>query len=81
MTASFLDASEQSCISYLVSVLNWFNTDLKAGAEAIVAFDQDLLEGGRVSELVSILQRRNTRPFEFSAFTPVSEKHKVSVPV
>lgn len=79
-TASFLDASEQSCISYLVSVLNWFNTDLKAGAEAIVEFDQDLLEGGRVSELVSILQRRNTHPFEFSAFTPVPEKHMVSIP-
>ena len=79
-TASFMDADAQSCISYLVSVLNWFNTDLKAGAEAIVAFDQDLLEGGRVSELVSILQRRNTRPFEFSAFTPVPEKHMVSIP-
>lgn len=81
VTASFLDADAQSCLGYLVSVLNWFNTDLKTGAEAIVAFDQNLLEGDKVSELVAILQRRNTFPFEFSTFTPVSEKHMVSIPV
>ena len=81
VTASFIDDGAQSCISYLVSVLNWFNTDLNAGAEAIVAFDQSLLEGDKVSELVAILQHRNTYPFEFSAFTPMSEKHMVSIPV
>ena len=80
VTASFGDGEAQSCIRYLVSVLNWFNTNVKAGAEAIVAFDQHLLGGDKVSELVATLQRRNTYPFEFSAFTPVSEKHMVSIP-
>jgi hypothetical protein len=68
-------------MGYLVSVLNWFNTDLKAGAKAIVAFDQDLLGGNKVSALVAILQHRNTHPFEFSTFAPVSEKHMVRIPV
>ena len=81
VTASSKDADTQSCLGYLVSVLNWFNTNLKAGVEAIVAFDRDLLDGDKVSELVAILQRRNTHPFEFSTFTPVSEKHMVSIPV
>ena len=56
VTASFLDGEAQSCIRYLVSVLNWFNTDVKAGAEAIISFDQHLLGGDKVSELVAILQ-------------------------
>ena len=73
VTASSKDADTQSCLGYLVSVLNWFNTNMKAGVEAIVAFDRDLLDGDKVSELVAILQRRNTHPFEFSTFTPVSE--------
>ena len=81
VTASTLEADAQSCIGYLVSVLNWFNTNLKAGVEAILAFDQHLLGGNKVSELVAILQHRNTYPFEFSTFTPVSEKHMVSIPV
>ncbi len=81
VTASFLNPDARSSLAYLVSVLNWFNTNLKAGAEAIVAFDQDLLGGDKVSELVATLQRRNTYPFEFSTFTPVSEKHMVGIPV
>ena len=82
VTASFIGADAQSCVVYLASVLNWFNTNLKAGAEAIVTFDQDLLGGNEVSELVAELQYRNTgRPFEFSTITPVSEKHMVSIPV
>ena len=80
VTASFLYPDAQSNLTYLVSVLNWFNTNLKAGAKAIVAFDQDLLGGNRVSELVAILQNRNTYPFEFSAFTPVSGEHMVRIP-
>ena len=80
VTASSIDSDSQSSIGYLVSVLNWFNTNLKAGAEAIVAFDQHLLGGDKVSELVAILQRWNTYSFNFSEFTPVSEKHMVSIP-
>ena len=81
VTASGLESDAQSCIGYLVSVLNWFNTRLKTGTEAIVAFDQGLLGGNTVSELIAILKRRNTYSFEFSTFTPVSEKHRVKVPV
>ena len=80
VTASFLDPDARSSISYLVYVLNWFNTNLKAGADAIIAFDQDLLGGNEVSELVATLRYRNTYPFEFSTFTPVSEKHMVRIP-
>ena len=81
LTASYLNADAQSCIGYLVSVLNWFNTNLKAEAEAILAFDQGLLEAGKVSELVAKLQYRNTYPFEFRILADVPEKHKVKVPV
>jgi hypothetical protein len=81
VTTSGMDVAAQSYLGYLVSVLNWFNTNLKAGADAIIAFDQDLLGGDKVSELVATLQRRNTHPFEFSTFTPVSDKHMVGIPV
>ena len=81
VTASFLDPDARSSLSYLVSVLNWFNTNLKAGAKAIVAFDQNLLGGNRVPELIAILQHRNTYRFEFGTFTSVPEKDMVSIPV
>ena len=80
VTTSGMDVAAQSYPSYLVSVLNWFNTNLKAGADAIVAFDQNLLGDNKASELVATLRRRNTYPFEFSTFTPVYEKHMVKIP-
>ena len=46
----------------------------------MVAFDKNLLGGDRVSELVATLRHRNTYPFEFGTFTPVSEKHMVKIP-
>ena len=81
VTASYIEANAQSCLRYLVAVLNWFNTDLKAGADAIVAFDQDLLGSHAVSELVATFQHRNTGPFEFRTSATVPEKHGVKVPV
>ena len=81
VTTSLTETNAQSCLSYLVAVLNWFNTDLKAGADAIVAFDQDLLGSHAVSELVATLQHRNTGPFEFRTSAAVTEKHRVKVPV
>ena len=81
VTASFIEANAQSCLWYLVAVLNWFNTDLKAGADAIVAFDQDLLGGHNVSELVTTLQQWNTSPFEFRTSAAVPEKYRIKVPV
>ena len=81
VTTSFTETNAQSCLSYLVAVLNWFNTDLKAGADAIVSFDQDLLGSHAVSELVATLQHRNTGPFEFRTSAAVTEKYRVKVPV
>ncbi len=81
VTASYIEDNAQSCLSYLVAVLNWFNTDLKAGADAIVAFDQDLLGSHAVSELVATLQQhRNTGPFEFRTSAARPEKYRVKVP-
>ena len=81
VTTSFTETNAQSCLSYLVAVLNWFNTDVKAGADAIVSFDQDLLGSHAVSELVATLQHRNTGPFEFRTSAAVTEKYRVKVPV
>ena len=81
VTASYIEANAQSCLWYLVAVLNWFNTDLKAGADAIVAFDQDLLGSHEVSELVATLQQWNTSPFEFRTSAAVPEKYMNKVPV
>ena len=81
VTTSFTETNAQSCLSYLVAVLNWFNTDLKAGADAIVSFDQDLVGSHAVSELVATLQHRNTGPFEFRTSAAVTEKYRVKVPV
>ena len=81
VTTSFSETNAQSCLSYLVAVLNWFNTDLKAGADAIVSFDQDLVGSHAVSELVATLRHRNTGPFEFRTSAAVTEKYKVKVPV
>ena len=79
LTAHYLDTMAQSD-SHLVGVLNWFNTNLKAGADAIVAFDQGLLGEQDVSELVATLQRRITEPFEFGPVIAVPEQHMVNVP-
>ena len=79
VTASGLETGTKSCPGYLVSMLNWFNTDLKARADAIVAFDQGLLKDHDISELVASLQWRNTDPFEFRSVVAVPEQHMVKV--
>ncbi len=80
VTAFVLESNEKSCVWDLVSVLNWFNTNLKARAEAIVAFDQGLLGSCKVSELVAALQYRNTGAFEFGTTSSMHEKYRVKVP-
>ena len=79
--ASALETGTRSCLRYLVSVLNWFNTDSKAGADATVAFDRDLLGDHDVSELIASLQWRNTESFEFRSVVDVPEQNMVDVPV
>ncbi len=79
VTASGPETDTGSCLRYLVAVLNWFNTDLKARADVIVAFEQDLLGDHDVSELVASLQWRNTGSFEFRSVVDVPEQHMVKV--
>ena len=71
----------RSCVSDLVGVLNWFNVTQKARADAIIAFDQELLGGHTEAELVASLQRWNTGSFEFGLVVAVPEQHWISAPV
>ena len=68
------DLSKDSRWIYLVSSLNWFNTNLTEGADAIVSFDQGLLGGDDVSKLVASLNWRNTGSFDFSAVERAPER-------
>ncbi len=81
VTANFLDTRTQSYVNHLVSGLNWFNTTLKGKAEALIAFDQELLGGHTEAELVSSLRRRNTGSFEFGPVAAVPEQHSVKAGV
>ena len=64
---------------YLGSVLNWFNVDGKAAADAIVALDQGLLRDNDVSNLVAGLQWRNNGTFEFRSVVDVPEECMIEV--
>ena len=81
VTAIGLEIDAVSRLGYLVSVLNWFNTDLKARADAIVSFEHNLLGDHDVSELVASLQWRNTEKFEFRSAVDVPEQHMAKVSV
>ena len=74
-------AKSRSFGSHLVSGLNWFNTTQKARADALIAFDQELLGGHTEAELVASLQRWNTGSFEFGPVVAVPEQHSIKVPV
>ena len=71
----------RSCLGDLVGVLNWFNTTQKVRADAIIAFDQELLGGHTAAEFVASLQRWNTGSFEFGPVVAVPEQHWISAPV
>ena len=79
VTASGMETCIGNSTWYLVSVLNWFNIDGKAGADAIVAFDQALLKDDDVSKLVAGLRRRNNGTFEFRSVVDVPEECMVEV--
>ena len=81
VTAISLEIDAVSRLGYLVSMLNWFNTNLKAKADALVSFDHNLLGDHDVSELVASLQWRNTEKFEFRSAVNVPEQHMVKVSV
>ena len=77
VTAIRMDIDPVEQLWQLVSMLNWFNTNLREKADALVSFDQNLLGGRDVSELVADLQWRNTGSFEFRSIVDVPEQHMV----
>ena len=79
VTASGMETCIGNSTWYLVSVLNWFNLDSKARTDAIVAFDQALLEDHDVSKLVAGLRRRNNGTFGFRSVVDVPEECMVEV--
>ena len=82
VTASGLDPSTRSSAGgYLSSVGNWFNTTMKARANALITFNHELLGGHTEAELVASLQRRNTGSFEFGPVMAVAEGHSIKVPI
>ena len=79
VTASGMEHCIGNSHRYLSSVLNWFNVDGKAGADAIVALDQGLLRDHDVSTLVTALQRWINGPFEFRSVVDVPDEWRVEV--
>ena len=79
VTASSLVAPVNDRRGYLGSVLNWFNLDSKARADAIVAFDQALLKDDDVHKLVAGLRRRKNGTFEFRSVVDVPDECMVKV--
>ena len=79
VTASGMETLGVDRLGYLDFVLNWFNIDSKARADAIVAFDQALLKDHDVSTLVTALQRWDNGSFEFRSVVDVPEECKVEV--
>ena len=77
VTAIHVDIDPVEQLWQLVSMLNWFNTNLEARADALVSFDHNLLGGRDVSELVADLQWRNTGSFEFRSVVDVPQQHMV----
>lgn len=76
VTANFLAPTPQSCAD-LIGTLNWFNTAHKLKADAVIAFDQELLGGRGESELVASIRRTNTGSFKFGQVVAVTEEHSV----
>ena len=79
VTASSLVAPVNDRRGYLGSVLNWFNVDSKARADAIVAFDQALLKDDDVHKLFAGLRRWKNGTFEFRSVVDVPEECMVEV--
>ena len=76
VTANSLDPWTES-YPRVTSGLNWFNTTLKGQADALIAFDQELLGGQTEEALVASLRRKNTGSFEFGPVVAVPERHSV----
>ena len=80
VSANFLGPRTQT-YNDLVGTLNWFNTTPKGRADALIAFDQELLGGHTEAELVANLQRKNTGSFKFGSVVAVPEQHSIKANV
>ena len=80
VSANFLGPRTQT-YNDLVGTLNWFNTTPKGRADALIAFDQELLGGHTEAELVADLQRKNTGSFEFGPVVAVPQQHSIKAGV
>lgn len=81
VTASHLQAGKESSAWDLVSGIDWFNMAQGERTEAIIAFDNGLLQGRSESEFVASLQRTYGNSFEFGAPVPVLPQHSIKAPV
>ena len=79
VTAKRLNVNPARQLGDLVSMLGWFNTNLRERADALVSFDHNLLGGRDVSKLVENLQWRNTGSFRFNSVADVPEQHMVKM--
>ncbi len=77
VTANYLEPRTQSHAGELISMLNWFNLTPNGKADALIAFDQQLLGGYTETELVASLQRTNTGSFEFGPVVVVPGQHSI----
>ena len=68
---------KESCRSYLTSSLNWFDTNLTGGADAIVSFNQALLGDREFSDLLARLINWRDVPFHFSAIRNIPERCRI----
>ncbi len=80
-TAYGLDPAARFPADRLVSGLNWFNLTPEERADALIAFDQELLGAHTEAELVASLRRRNTGSFEFGPVAAVPEQHAIQTSV
>jgi len=79
VTSNFLESRPQSHAGNIVSMLNWFNTSLEGGADALIAFDDKVLGDHTEAELVASLQRKNTGLFNFGPVVAAPRQHSIRV--
>ena len=76
-----VELSTRSNMGDLGSGLNWFNTTLRARADALVAFDNEFLGGHTAEELAAPFQRGTTGSFKFGPVVAVPKQNQVKAPV
>lgn len=84
VTASYLQAGKESSAWDLVSGLSWFSAAvgvvLGPPADALIAFDNGMLQGRSELEFVASLQRMTGGLFEFGPLVPVPRQQSIEIP-